>query len=1110
MTKKLITVLFAATQLSALSVFAVADESLRINSPDGRVAVELNLDGDQPNWSVSYAGEAVLVPGRLGMRFSTPSEGGYKSLSVTRAASDDEWNPVWGRFSTIRDHYNELVWELQEVQGQQRRIAVVIRAYDAGVAVRYRLDEAGDAFLKQDLTCFSFAGDFTCWSPNGERANIGPVRLSKYNGHQFPLTVKVSDTCYASVLEADIKNMPYVIPKRVGSTAFVSAFKGAVPEISAAETSWRVLLLGENPGDLLVGNLLENLNPSCGLEDASWVKPGLAMWDWRAWGGKGDDGFVYNLDMASWRRMIDFASKYGIEYLVLDANWYGHEFDPKSNPVTSRDYIVYQPDPTRPKMADRPAPEDWDDPVDVPKLIQYGRERNVGVMLYINDVARDNYDFDQTLATYQAWGAAGIKYGFMRGTPSEKVRKTREIVKACAKYRLHCNFHDNPVPPSGDVRTFPNYLAREFNHAQCDAGRSFTPKTFCTTVFCNMLAGPLDMCNGFMSLTDLEKGRPKVFKPVPSTVAAEAARVLITFSGLAFLPDTPESYESKADLFEFIASLPMTWDETKILNAEIGAYITTARRNGDRWFIASCANENGADLPINLDFLREGVTYDATLYEDTSETHYVDNKEAYRIRRMKMKKGDAITAKLAPGGGHCIKLVPAEKRTPPNIVVINVDDLGWNDVSFMPDVKSPYYAPTIEKLAQASVVFTDAYAAAPVCSPTRASLLTGKSPAALGLTTHIPGKPSLIAGLNKGKEPVPAKSLGHLPLTEITFAEVLREQGYCTGFIGKWHLAGEGSVMKSALRGMVNPDLHPEGQGFDLNIGGCAYGQPASYYDPYKNGTIKDRKKGDYLTDRLADEVISFIESNKDEKFLLYLNPYSVHTPIRAPSERVNQVRDKVKGRGVENPTYAAMIYSVDQMVGKLLQCLESHGLRENTLIIFTSDNGGHFQNTPLRDRKGSLYEGGIRVPFIVSWPAVIKAQKVSREPVISYDIFPTLLSAAQCPDAAPAGIEGQSLMPLIEPDGVFIRERPLIWHFPHYRHNQEAMGCAIRKDEWKLMYSFETEKVRLFNLLEDPGEKQDLSAAQPKKTRLLQKELFDILAKLRAEMPGELKMSSD
>jgi alpha-glucosidase len=643
-----------------------------VSSPDGHIEVELGLNQGMPHWSVQYKNTVLLKSCRLGMDVEEPYAGGFEDIGVKMQTRDKTWEPVWGRFSEIRDHHREVVWQLQEREGNRRRLDVVVRAYDAGVAVRYRLHGSGSTMLVADQTHFHFAGDAICWSANGEHPNVGPVRLSEYDGYQFPLTVKISDGCYASILEAAIEDQAYLAPRRVGDTEFVTGFttggrmKAGAPQARSevtlpARTSWRVLLLGASPGDLLTGNLLENLNPACVIEDTSWIRPGLAMWDWRAWGGTGKDGFVYNLDMASWRRMIDFAAKHGIAYLVLDANWYGHEFDPNSNPVKSRNYIVYQPDPTSANMADRPAPDPWDDPIDVPALITYGRERGVGVFLYINDVARKHYDFPGTLKTYRAWGAAGIKYGFMGGQGQEKVRVTRSIVKLCAENRLHCDFHDGPVPPSGDVRTYPNYLAREHCHAQADARRSFSPGTFCTTVFCNMLAGPLDMCNGFMTLTDLEKQRPKVFQPIHSTVVAEAARVMITFSGLAFLPDTPESYESKADLFEFIARLPMTWDETRILNGQIGRHITTARRSGDTWFVASCCDEDGAALPIACRFLKEGVEYRATLFEDTEETHYMSNKESYRIRKRTVHAGDVITARLAPGGGHCMIFDPVSK-----------------------------------------------------------------------------------------------------------------------------------------------------------------------------------------------------------------------------------------------------------------------------------------------------------------------------------------------------------------------------------------------------------------------------------------------------------------
>jgi alpha-glucosidase len=382
------------------------------------------------------------------------------------------------------------------------------------------------------------------------------------------------------------------------------------------------------------------------------------MWDWRAWGAKTEDGFVYGLDMPSWRRFIDFASKHNVSYLVLDAGWYGLEFDTESDPRTSRTYLLVQPDPQSPKLVPQQPPADWQDPIDIPDLIRYGRSKNVGIILYFNDLARQHGSFEETLALYRDWGAAGIKYGFMKGQGQQKVLETRKIVELCAKYHLLCDFHDGPVPPSGDRRTWPNYVSREFCHSQSDAMRSFSPSTFCEQVFVNMLAGPLDMCNGLYTLENPALDRPKIFENVNSTIVAETARTMIAFSGLSILPDCPEAYEAKADLFDFLGRLPMTWDETRIQHGQIGEYITTIRRSGSEWFVASATNEQPRTLRINLDFLDPGKTYNVTLYEDAPDAHYISNREAYRVRRIVVKQGDTIDAVMAPGGGHCLYLRP--------------------------------------------------------------------------------------------------------------------------------------------------------------------------------------------------------------------------------------------------------------------------------------------------------------------------------------------------------------------------------------------------------------------------------------------------------------------
>jgi alpha-glucosidase len=596
-------------------------------------------------------------------------DGGESTVGeISWKASDhrEEVPTVWGKCASYENHFQEGFWALREMSGAKRTWHVLIRAYDSGVAVRYEFPEDGgwgkEIQLTGEHTEFQFATDGGAWCYAGEHDPDGPQPLSKFHvgkGARPPLVVECADDLTVAVLEAAIFDIaPFdLVPAGDTKTAFRAS--PAVSSLRAGgATSWRVLLAGEKPGDLLVAPLPYCLNPSCRIDDPSWIRPGLAMWDWRAWGAKVDDGFTYGLDMASWRRFIDFASRHGIAYLVLDANWYGPEFEAESDPRTSRDHLVIQPDPKKPHLVRRPAPDDWNDPIDVPELIRYGREKGVGVVLYFNDIARLNYPFEETLALYRKWGAAGIKYGFMKGKGQQKVLDTRKIVETCARNRLTCDFHDGPVPPSGDRRTWPNYLAREFCHAQSDAMRVFSPSGFCEQVFVNMLAGPLDMNNGLYTLNNPAEDRPKIFTNVESTVVAETARVMITFSGLAILPDCPEAYEAKADLFDFLSGMPGTWDETRILHGRIGEFITTARRSGDNWYVASATNEEARTLPVKLDCLESGVVYAAKLYEDAPDSHFKTNREAYQVKEIKVGKGDTIDAKMAPGGGHCIKLMP--------------------------------------------------------------------------------------------------------------------------------------------------------------------------------------------------------------------------------------------------------------------------------------------------------------------------------------------------------------------------------------------------------------------------------------------------------------------
>ena len=433
----------------------------------------------------------------------------------------------------------------------------------------------------------------------------------------------------------------------------------------------------------------------------------------------------------------------------------------------------------------------------------------------------------------------------------------------------------------------------------------------------------------------------------------------------------------------------------------------------------------------------------------------------------------------------------------PNIVFIMADDLGPGWVDF--DGSSPKInTPNLERLAESGMVFTKAYAAATVCSPTRAACITGMSPAQIGLTTHIPGIAGRERPAPKGG-PRDAETLKHLPLDLPSYARELKKQGYATGFLGKWHLAGEGSVRTED--GIVNSDWHPEHYGFDSNIGGCAYGQPRPWFDPYRNGTIKDRKEGEYLTDRLGDEAVSFIQANKDKPFHLSLWFYSVHTPIKAPKDLVK----KNSGNA-----YLAMLESMDNAVGKVLDTLEATGTLDNTMLVFYSDNGGWKPTEWLADKKGSLLEGGLRVPMAVSWPGVIKGGTMCDTPVTSMDFFPTFVHAAGGSTEDIPQMEGLDLKPLFKGASKLDRDA-LYWHYPHNRPDVKYyMGSTILQGEWKFYEGHGTIQDALFNLKDDPMETTNLMVQNPELAERLRGKLNRWLEKVSAKMPKDAGDSRD
>lgn len=427
----------------------------------------------------------------------------------------------------------------------------------------------------------------------------------------------------------------------------------------------------------------------------------------------------------------------------------------------------------------------------------------------------------------------------------------------------------------------------------------------------------------------------------------------------------------------------------------------------------------------------------------------------------------------------------AEDR-PPNIILIVIDDLGWSDLSCY---GSNYYrTPNIDRLAEEGIRYTDGYASCCVCSPTRAAIMTGKSPARLLLTQWLP------AGRwdRQRHRMIEGRYLGHMPLEEVSIAEALREADYRTGFVGKWHLGTE-------------PYYYPEHQGFDVNIAGRDYGAPGSYFYPFegkwtipgtgqtlvKSGPV-DGKPGDYLVDRLSEEAVGFIRDSADGPFFLVLSHYAVHAPLQGKPEKVAQYEAVSRADRQGKPAYAAMIESVDESVGRVLTCLSDLGQTKNTLVFFTSDNGGYAKatsNAPLRANKGTNFEGGIRVPVIARWPGKIMKGRVAADLVHSEDFYPTILAAAGLPQRPHQHIDGLDLSPTFV--GKPLGRDDLYWHYPHYnRHPHNFPSGVVRSGDFKLIENYETGESLLFNLANDLGETTDLAATHPDVRRKLEQKL--------------------
>ncbi|EMI19635.1 alpha-glucosidase [Rhodopirellula maiorica SM1] len=610
--------LFVATNLFA--------DSVTVQSPDGKIAVALDVNDGSLFYSISKQDEAIVAPSKVEI-FAGAT---MAMVDQSIRQNDSVWQPTWGQFSSIRDHHRELTLSLT---ADNIPVQLVCRVFDTGVGFRFVLSEKSAGKRMTFSTQYKVLGGAAYYSGQRGASFTSPSKTKKIS---VPLVTERSDGTHVALLESDLYSAAGLESMRIRfakNEKAIVATSSAVSSGGGQLTPWRVILIGETAGDLTVNTVALNLAAPCKLADPQWIQPGKGLWDWRIHGYNNGD-FVYGINTRSYLHLIDFCAEQGLEYLTVDDHWFKSADDGK---------MVVSPE------------------VDIEKVMSYAKEKGVMIMLYY-DRKKGNFGDETLFHHYAQLDAAGMKYGFM----GNKAGFTRNAIDEAAANKLLINFHDGPVPMSGVERTMPNMITREYCHGQQDSRSAFTPETFLKMAMVSALTGPLDMSNGNFGINSINAGErekgPKKKNSYISTVVSEVARNLVIYTGLVTLPDAPEEYLKKADLFEFLKAMPATWDDSRVLNSKIGNYITVARRSGDVWYVASVNDQSDRTLDVPLDFLDSGKSYEATLYLDAADSHGVKNPEAYEIKTATVKHDDVISATMAVGGGHAMILRPTETK----------------------------------------------------------------------------------------------------------------------------------------------------------------------------------------------------------------------------------------------------------------------------------------------------------------------------------------------------------------------------------------------------------------------------------------------------------------
>ncbi len=633
----------------------VQKQEMNVTSPDGKVSVLFDLIEGVSHYSVAYSGVAIIEPSSLGFQLKNapPIRNDLKVIGTVRDTYDQTWKPVWGKRSEIRNFYNQLTVNLQEREPPSRKVDLVFRVYDDGVAFRYRFPEQeslAELAIESEDTSFNFSDNDTCYAlqlgsfttpyeREFDKIFLEDIDLESIIG--LPLLLQTS-SCWMAVTEANLTDYAgmYLSPAEKKSRNLVSRLSplpgdqdltvlASVPH----STPWRVLMIGDKPGDLIESDIIENLNEPSMLHDVSWIKPGLVLWPW--WNGRLPFGEPHTLQMIHY---INFAVKHGIPYLLVDAGWYSLESDAWSNP-DAEDILTME--------------ETRRDKYDIEAVIQYAKEKGVGVHLWVHGASLKR-QIDEALPVYARWGAVGIKVDSYGRDDQEWVNFVHEFAQKAAANRLMVNFH-GAYKPTGIRVTYPNFMTREgvlgLEHSKWS--NKPMPQHDVTIPFTRMLAGPMDYTPGAFDLD----GTAESPKQVQGTRTHQMAMYVVYYSPLQMVPDYPEAYEAAPDEFAFIENIPTVWDDTKVLAGHPGDFIVMARRKGGNWYLGSLTDENPRKISVPLSFLDPKKKYTATIYADGLDAD--KNPEHVILSELDVSSSTVISVAMAGGGGHAVAIKPA-------------------------------------------------------------------------------------------------------------------------------------------------------------------------------------------------------------------------------------------------------------------------------------------------------------------------------------------------------------------------------------------------------------------------------------------------------------------